>query len=439
MRICLTQEEFDSTDGHKILASKLGYPNLKNYFDGLIRMYNTPEQQKYVLNTYGPHQDLINAASTVTVRSWGHYADSLMGIKHILSNQPLISKTPILDGFLPNVVWVATGPYMLDHLDVIREAKAKGWMIACADASLKPLLEALITPDMVFLTERGSETLELFSGLPEGAEELIKDVWLNSGIYTHPLVLDQWKGKLCFHFRNQAEAMYMFPGLSPKDIQQQQPHLSVPSLSWLISRGCQQLILVGQDLAYHDDGSSHAKGSAATIHETRKQVRANDGSLVYSNTHWVEWALDIGNLFALHPDLIVYNLSLKGLPIANTLLVKDKPDFMSWLSKAPSEFDLTLSDPPKSRDLSEILKQLSHFNPIMIKKGMDYWKHEVVVNMMFPLVLQEYCYWHMNEYRQMLLGKKWPFYKLQDVFKRAKADLKDVLTKVVKGEQVWTK
>lgn len=437
MKIVTSSEELATTAGHVALAQDFGWPDKQAYYKGLWAFFNSPGHAQYVGNTIGPDQDVINTASIHTMRSWGHYDDSLMGLKSIFENLPLIEKCEQywLAPHTVRAVWAATGPSLSSYFDSIADAKAHGYLITCPDASLHHLLKAGIKPHIVFTTERGPETVKLF----EMAEEVCDDlsgIIVNMGIYSHRNIYDfavAHSMKPTYHFRKQSEVFYLFPELKQggPQVQWPTPHVASPAWSWLYNRGIKELILFGQDLAYGDNGSTHAPGSHKDDFLPsleRIPCKSNDGSDIYTNSYWAEWALDLSNIIEqlMKNSVHIVNTASKGLPIRGTYYATTKIKF----NPGPG-VDITTGPGVKHIDLKIPIQELRKYHPEYLgRKHIDelYKACAAALFLGFPLTVNDYCRWQMKRYEK---NGKHDLHLLRQIFRRAKKDLLELLEQAI--------
>jgi len=200
--------------------------------------------------------------------------DTLIGITQMLANAPHLLGGPdlaALQGAYAGrpAFCVAAGPSLNKNIQYLREVNGRG-LIICADTILQRLLDEGIVPDAVCVLERGEIVYDYFFRDRRYPPEVtlvgqsvvwpeifatfpgLKTVALKAG-----LIPEQWLGSLLPH-------LALFPGGS-----------SVGNMNFGLARflGCDPIVLVGQDLAYGEEGESHAGG---TVYE-KKPVTAPDG------------------------------------------------------------------------------------------------------------------------------------------------------------------
>lgn len=167
-------------------------------------------------------------------------------LKNIIKERAKKTKTAII---------VSTGPSLNKQLELLKEAQNHATIIS-VDSSY-PILKAHgIKPDYVTSIERVKWTAEFFNSAPS---EFDKDIIFVIATLTHPTTVEYLKG------RNTAYILRPLPyelGFDDEDFGYIASGQSAAHLSFEIARdlGHERIIFIGQDLAYGDGRSSHAKG-----------------------------------------------------------------------------------------------------------------------------------------------------------------------------------
>lgn len=188
-------------------------------------------------------------------------ADSLIGLKHHLVNLPKVLKTPpMLEllkklGTTETAVLVSTGPSLTKQLSLLKRI-APYVRIVAVDASFPVLYRAGIKPDVVVSIERVVESAKFFTELPREAFEGV--VFALTSLQ-HKEVLESIKGgTLQVSLRPLGYMMLTGPdewgyiGLG----------MSAANMAYelVYHSKFKTCMLIGQDLAYGEDGTSHAEG-----------------------------------------------------------------------------------------------------------------------------------------------------------------------------------
>lgn len=213
--------------------------------------------RKSILSTNKAFIELIHHS---VVGAGNDSADALIGVEHHFMNLPSLIKTPKLTELLkkikikPTAILVATGPSLTKQLELLKQVQDYAVIVA-VDASFPILYKNNIKPDIVVSMERIPLTGEFFKKTPKEAHEGVifalsslqhpnvinnikagtKQISMRPFGYTRALKLDEWG--------------YLGIGMSAANM----------AYELIYHGGFQNCILIGQDLAYSEDGKSHAK------------------------------------------------------------------------------------------------------------------------------------------------------------------------------------
>lgn len=227
----------------------------------------------YNLNVYNPYYNRylenMTLINKIFIRAIEHQitalgndsTDSLIGLEHHINNIPEMVKSPSsleLVKKLQNTktaVIVSTGPSLHKQLPLLKEYQDY-LTIVCIDASFPILYEWQIKPDIVVSLERIALTAEFYRKTPvEFQKDTIfcitsivhqelkdaiplgqKHISMRPFGYTRYFDMDQWG--------------YFGVGMSAANM----------AYEIVYHSGFEQAILIGQDLAYGEDGETHSKG-----------------------------------------------------------------------------------------------------------------------------------------------------------------------------------
>lgn len=257
--------------------------------------------------------------------NYGRIDDSLEGVRATLLNKKdVVSNHGILDlkgrGKGMAAALVAAGPTLDAVIEDLKQVKDT-LVIFAADAAVKPLLKAGITPHFTTSIERGNIYQKPFwEGLPPISTQLVYYP------VVHPEVLSLYPGPKRTVYRNYSYYAY-FEYSFPKGML-----LSGGSTSHLANRlinymGFDKLILIGIDNAYEKHTKentyrSHCNGlgysdwatyhpieffSKEKNHAPAYQVEATDGTMVMTNTTYHQWAKEFAeevNILGLHGKMM---------------------------------------------------------------------------------------------------------------------------------------
>lgn len=193
--------------------------------------------------------------------------DSLIGIENTFLNIKEIINYPgikdLKDKFKnkPGIV-VATGPSLNKNVHLLKGLEEKA-IFCAADASVKVMKAHGLKPHLVTSLERVLPTAKLFEGL---TEEDVKDVYLSACPVIRPETYANFPGERIIVYRNFATFHWLEIEKGILDIGPSAANMAFKVLEFL---GCNPIILIGQDLAFGEDDTTHAKGS--TYGEKEKQ------------------------------------------------------------------------------------------------------------------------------------------------------------------------
>ncbi|MFH0708566.1 MAG: 6-hydroxymethylpterin diphosphokinase MptE-like protein [Pseudomonadota bacterium] len=212
----------------------------------------------YLENILHINKILIQAFET-TIIGYGNSAeDTLMGIEHHIKNLPAMIEGPQLNSlyslhYPKTAIVVSTGPSLTKQIPLLKKIKDYVTII-CVDASFPILERHGIKPDFVTVLERIPETANFFkNNLPESQEGVhficvsIAHHEVLDAIKTGTKVL-QMRPHSYTHFFELHQYGYLGVGMSAANL----AHEMAISLKF------EQVLLIGQDLAFGRDNTSHA-------------------------------------------------------------------------------------------------------------------------------------------------------------------------------------
>lgn len=210
----------------------------------------------------------VNIAGNDTV-------DALIGLKHHVINLKKALETPPLFelikklGTCQSAVLVSTGPSLTKQLPLLKEIAPYVRIIA-VDASFPVLYKAGIKPDVVVSIERVKESARFFTDMPADAFEEV--VFCLSSVQ-HKEVVESIKGGVMqMSLRPLGFMMYTGPDeWGYLGIGQSAANMAYELIYHSKFQNC---ILIGQDLAYGEDGKSHASGHV--FGEDNVKTKEND-------------------------------------------------------------------------------------------------------------------------------------------------------------------
>jgi hypothetical protein len=260
------------TSGRLVLLAQeqLNFPTISALFADFWPLRYAKVYDLHVMSAYyEAHASLIQQSNRLfieslhqTIQTAGNDTkDALIGLKHHITNLPLIPQTPPLRNFLKQAhisdvaVLVSTGPSLSKQLSLLKEI-APYVSIFAVDASLTILIKNGIKPDVVTSIERVPQTSRFFKEIPKKAMEGVITV-LSS--IQHAEVIDSvMEGDKLISLRPLGYMMLTGPNAwGYAGIGMSSANMAYELIYHSDFKTC---ILIGQDLAYGNDGKSHASG-----------------------------------------------------------------------------------------------------------------------------------------------------------------------------------
>ncbi|HEA8077037.1 TPA: motility associated factor glycosyltransferase family protein [Campylobacter jejuni] len=222
----------------------------------------------------------LNAIKQITLKKGNDPKDAMQGIEQTVYNLPnLIKNYPYYNilkkrkNIGKTAVIVSTGPSLTKQLSLLKKYCDK-MAIFCADSSYSILYKNNIKPDYVVSLERLPLTSEFFNN---DFGDFDKDILFILPSLTHPnsvKYLNKYKKSYSLVFRylpfgvslNLKEFGYIGGGMSVAHI----------AYELAILLGYENIILIGQDLAYSKEGKSHTD-DYVNLHIHEKEFNENKG------------------------------------------------------------------------------------------------------------------------------------------------------------------
>ncbi|WP_291949785.1 6-hydroxymethylpterin diphosphokinase MptE-like protein [Campylobacter sp.] len=241
------------------------YPNIKH----TMKIFNFHFYNDFYLNFYSNEansllQNLLNIIKTLVLSRGNDPKDALMGIKHnVINLEKIISHTPF-QNFLKakkqkakNAVIVATGPSLIKQLPLLKKYQ-ENVVIFSADSSYIILEKYNIKPDYVFSLERVDFTSEFFNNT--FSEEFDKDILFIISSLTHPKTIEYLE-KNNRNYMLVLRPLFFESKLGINEYGFLGSGISVANMAYELAGALrfENIILIGQDLAYAKDGTSHPK------------------------------------------------------------------------------------------------------------------------------------------------------------------------------------
>ncbi|EJB0516704.1 6-hydroxymethylpterin diphosphokinase MptE-like protein [Campylobacter jejuni] len=238
-----------------------------------------------------------------------------------------------------NAIVVSAGPSLTKQLPLLKAYQDKA-VIFCADGALSMLEKEGIVPDYVTNLDCSDLAMKFFQN-----KENLKQSIIALECATHPNVVRSLKAENCMIIlRN--KALYQRFNLNDFGYIDTGTHVSHFSYTLALVLGFKNIIMIGQDLAFDEEGNSHSKGfdfgekfsGEENIDKFKVPAYAGKGE-VLTHITWNDYRIKLEYLFACNDQKAkFYNATEGGARINFTeelsfkeccekLLTKEKPKF----------------------------------------------------------------------------------------------------------------
>ncbi len=238
-----------------------------------------------------------------------------------------------------NAIVVSAGPSLAKQLSLLKAYQDKA-VIFCADGALSMLEKEGIVPDYVTNLDFTDLAMKFFQN-----KENLKQSIIALECATHPNIVRSLNAENCMIvLRN--KALYQRFNLNDFGYIDTGTHVSHFSYTLALALGFKNIIMIGQDLAFDEEGNSHSKGfdfgekfsGEENIDKLKVTAYAGKGE-VLTHITWNDYRIKLEYLFACNDQKAkFYNATEGGARINFTeelsfkeccekLLTKEKPKF----------------------------------------------------------------------------------------------------------------
>ncbi|EAH7826002.1 DUF115 domain-containing protein, partial [Campylobacter jejuni] len=285
------------------------------------------------------------------------YGQFLQNIPFMLESIPFQRILSERKNKFDNAIVVSAGPSLSKQLPLLKAYQDKA-VIFCADGALSMLEKEGITPDYVTNLDCRDLAMKFFQN-----KENLKQSIIALECATHPNVVRSLKAENCMIvLRN--KALYQRFNLNDFGYIDTGTHVSHFSYTLALALGFKNIIMIGQDLAFDEEGNSHSKGfsygekyeGGANIDKFKIPAYAGKGE-VLTHTTWNDYRIKLEYLFACNEQKAkFYNATEGGARINFTEELSFKECCEKLLTKEKPKFEL-----PKSLTKNRSDKLLAKF------------------------------------------------------------------------------
>ncbi|EPA9091757.1 6-hydroxymethylpterin diphosphokinase MptE-like protein [Campylobacter coli] len=273
--------------------------------------------------------------SNLSFQSYFHFLQNIPSMLESIPFQRILSQRK---NKFENAIVVSAGPSLAKQLPLLKACQDKA-VIFCADGALSMLEKEGIVPDYVTNLDFTDLAMKFFQNKENKTSLNILSC------ATHPNVAHSLKAENCMIvLRN--KALYQRFNFNDFGYIDTGTHVSHFSYTLALALGFKNIIMIGQDLAFDEEGNSHSKGfdfgekfsGEENIDKLKVPAYAGKGE-VLTHTTWNDYRIKLEYLFACNDQKAkFYNATEGGARINFTeelsfkeccekLLTKEKPKF----------------------------------------------------------------------------------------------------------------
>ncbi|HEF3510257.1 TPA: motility associated factor glycosyltransferase family protein, partial [Campylobacter jejuni] len=256
-----------------------------------------------------------------------------------------------------NAIVVSAGPSLTKQLPLLKAYQDKA-VIFCADGALSMLEKKGIVPDYVTNLDFTDLAMKFFQN-----KENLKQSIIALECATHPNIVRSLNAENCMIvLRN--KALYQRFNLNDFGYIDTGTHVSHFSYTLALALGFKNIIMIGQDLAFDEEGNSHSKGfdfgekfsGEENIDKLKVPAYGGKGE-VLTHITWNDYRIKLEYLFACNEQKAkFYNATEGGARINFTEELSFKECCEKLLTKEKPKFEL-----PKSLTKNRSDKLLAKF------------------------------------------------------------------------------
>lgn len=324
----------------------------------------------YVDNIKLINQKITDEFSKLVAANGNDATDALIGIQNFMIQLPNIAKSYKFEELInakkdkcKNAIIVSTGPSLSKQLELLKQNQDRFYIIS-VDASLKILLQNDIIPDFVTSLERVECTSEFFNF---DMGDKLKNTYMVVLALTHEKtasnILKNPYNNLCFCLKPVSfeigfelhDRGYMGYGMSSANI----------ALELALKLKCENIVFIGQDLAFGKDGKSHAKGH---LYGEDEQSKRCDYSIIVKGWYedsvptmfvWEMFRSQLQKLMLFYQDRDYYNCTEGGAWIEGCKHIPFK-EFLEKIKDNNAKQIINIQKPNDESVKNELLKIKSH-------------------------------------------------------------------------------
>lgn len=304
----LKLKDYSEAIKNRKLLFAVGQLEDKNLYDcisNIMRLYsfNLASMQSVIFETFDLNYNsyvstifkYINEYKDTYYFALGNDVDdTLIGIKNRFDNISRYIRNPglndVKEKFEDNyknkpAIIIASGPSLNKNIHLLEKAKGKALLLAC-DGSMSSLKKHNVVPDAVGSVERIYKTYEAFYKGKKFDDEVV----LTAPAVVRKEIPDTFNNKILSFFKNDNYAIWFNDAILNKGTVWSGASVSHMLFGLAHELGCNPIILVGQDLAYSEDGVSHVEEAEVkeevNLKTVEVYVKGKNGKMLPSTYVW---------------------------------------------------------------------------------------------------------------------------------------------------------
>ncbi|EAH8899370.1 DUF115 domain-containing protein [Campylobacter coli] len=272
--IIILSSEMDDTKA----SSLFSLPEINLLFKSYFLDLHSDFYEKYSKDIIKINNINKNMIIFSSLRQGNDPQDALQGVDQFVRHIPHMITHPSLSELIKkrykkakNAIIVATGPSLQKQIPLLKKYHKKA-SIFCLDASYSILHENDIKPDYVLSLERVVATSEFFNN---DFKEFDKDILFILLTLTHPQTIKYLEANKRSYILTPRALPFSKSIKHLKDFSSLNG-MSVAHMALILAYrlGHENVILIGQDLAFGKDGASHSKGYGRGEELAKKETQA---------------------------------------------------------------------------------------------------------------------------------------------------------------------
>ncbi len=346
------------------------------YFKSYTLHIHTQYYDKYIKDISNVNKEIIKIFSYYTNATGNDATDELLGLEHFIQNLPTMLKNPTLreletkGKITDTAIIVATGPSLAKQLPLLKKIQQYVTIIS-VDASLPVLEEEGIKPDIVTSIERIQLTSKFYEKTSKAFQKdivfaltSIVDQSLLNNIKAGQIQLSMRPTGTHYYYMEIDDWGYLGIGMSSANMAYE-----------LASKiGFKQIVLIGQDLAYGKDGSSHTKNHIFGEDEVKHSDTKDDYITAYGGNGQVKttrvWKLFLSGyeqVIALNNkkgNITTINATEGGARIAGSLEMPFKKVITSYVNTDTPKQKIIINKPSEEEVYAKIVQSFQKINEV---------------------------------------------------------------------------